>query len=57
MIVLFVFVATGAAMVLWAGERSDSDQDLGAGFGYLPAEVLMLECLWRQTNRHAEQPY
>src|SRR5208337_717133 len=31
MIVLFVFAAIGAVLVLWAGERSDSDPDLGAG--------------------------
>src|SRR5271166_2869237 len=36
MIVLFVFAAMGA-LVLWAGERSDSDSDLGAGLDTFPS--------------------
>jgi hypothetical protein len=32
MIVLFVFAAMGAALALWAGERSGSDPDLGAAW-------------------------
>src|SRR5271165_4992754 len=37
MIVLFVFAAIGAVLVLWAGERSDSDPDLGAGLDTFPS--------------------
>ena len=57
MIMLVVFAAMGAALVLWTGERSGSDPDLGGGLGYLPIEVLMLEYRRRQTNRRAEQRY
>ena len=57
MIMLFVFAAMDAALVLWSGERSDFLSGPRGGLGYLPIEVLMLECLWRQTNCRAEQPY
>jgi hypothetical protein len=56
MIVPFVFAAW-ARRWSWAGERSDSDPDLGAGLDTFPSRWLMLECLRRETNHHAEQPY
>ena len=37
MIVLFVFAAMDAALVLWSGERSDSDPDLGADLDTFPS--------------------
>jgi hypothetical protein len=57
MIVFFAFAAMGTSLVLCAGERSDSDPDLGAGLDTFPSRWLMLECLRRETNHHAEQPY
>lgn len=55
MIVLVVFATTRTALVLWAGDRSGSDLDLGGRLGYLPIEVPILECRRHKTNRRAEQ--
>lgn len=57
MIVLVIFMAMGAAPILWAGERSGSSADLCGGIGPLPVEALKLKYRRRQTNRRVAQPY